>query len=253
MRPRLRKHRSLPVITLLLAAATASAASAPATPEPATPSRNQAAARPDVPSSALKAALQQALSRPAPAAEPPADAIRALSFVPDPAITAREQDRIIAHLDRQSPNADPGARARLEQAIRSGSLLRDFDRLLRRYDHSSDNLGDVLAAYLIVTWEVVNDRDSTQVPAGQRAVRRQLIAPLARLPRYASMSDGQMQAQAQRTAYMTMIAATAYQALKRSGDRASLEALQRSVRASVLASGIDLRRLELTDGGLIAH
>lgn len=199
-------------------------------------------------SHALQATLRRALSHPAPAAEPPKAAIRTLSFVPDPAITAREQERTIAFLRKR-----PGDAAAMEKAIRSGRLLGEFDRLLRRYDHSPDNLGDVLAAYLILSWEIVNDRDSTKVPAGQRAVRRQLIGPLAALPKYASMSDADKQAQAERTAYMTMIAVGAYQQLKRSGDRAQLAALQRSVRDSVLASGIDLRRLELTDGGLVAR
>lgn len=196
----------------------------------------------------LQVTLRRAFSHGAPTAEPPAAAIRTLSFVPDPAVTAREQDRIVAYLDKQ-----PGGAGRMEKAIRSGKLLGEFDRLLSRYHHSPDNLGDVLAAYLIMSWEIVNDRDSTQVPAGQRAVRRQLIAPLAALPRYAAMSDAQKQAQAERTAYMTMIAATAYQSLKRGGDRAQLAWLQRSVRDSLMASGIDLRRLQLTDGGLVAR
>lgn len=198
----------------------------------------------DTPS--LHATLQQALSWPAPAAEPPPAAIRTLSFVPDPAVTAREQERIIAHLASQ-----PEGGAGFTEAIRSGKLLGEFDRLLRRYDHSPNNLGDVLAAHLLMSWEIVNDRDSRQVPAGQRAVRRQLMAPLAALPKYARMSDSEKQAQAERTGYLTMISVSAYQSLKRSGNTAQLESLQRNLREKFLASGIDLRRLELTDGGLI--
>lgn len=198
--------------------------------------------------SSLKATLQHALSRPASAAEPPEAAIQVLSFHSDPAVTAREQERIIAHLASQ-----PDGGAGFTQAIRSGKLLGEFNRLLRRYDHSANNLGDVLAAHLIMSWEIVNDRDSRQVPAGQRAVRRQLMAPLAALPKYARMSDADKQAQAERTAYLTMISVTAYQSLKRSGDTAQLGSLQRNLREKFLASGIDLRRLELTDGGLVLH
>ena len=216
--------------------------------QPASSPGKTAAARGKSLPGSLKATLQAALSRPASAAEPPEAAIQVLSFRSDPAVTAREQERIIAHLASQ-----PDGGAGFTQAIRSGKLLGEFNRLLRRYDHSANNLGDVLAAHLIMSWEIVNDRDSRQVPAGQRAVRRQLMAPLAALPKYARMSDADKQAQAERTAYLTMISVTAYQSLKRSGDTAQLGSLQRNLREKFLASGIDLRRLELTDGGLVLH
>lgn len=67
------------------------------------------------------------------------------------------------------------------------------------------------------------------------------------------MSDAQKQAQAERTAYLTMVAASAYRELKRGDNPAQLADLQRNVRASLLKSGIALERLVLTEEGLVAR
>lgn len=192
----------------------------------------------------LQASLDTALSKPAPA-QAPADAVRTLAFSRDAAVTAREREAIIAHLGEQ-----PGA-AEMTPAIRSGKLMQSFDRLLQRYGYSPQNLGDVLAAHLVISWEIVNGADSNEQPAGQRAVRRQLAGALASVPSIAKMSDAQKQSQAERTAYLTMIAGSAYQALKNGSNPAQLADLQRNVRKDLLKSGVDLKRLELTDGGLV--
>ena len=76
---------------------------------------------------------------------------------------------------------------------------------------------------------------------------------LAAVPAIAGMSDAQKQAQAERTAYLTMVAGSAYQELKGGGQPARLADLQRNVRASLLRSGIDLERLALTEDGLVAR
>ena len=193
----------------------------------------------------VPAALALALSAPAPATVDAA-AVSRLAFVPDAGISRQEQDAIMRELAGQPD----GGRA-LEPAIRSGRMMKQFDQLLRGYGYASDNLGDVLAAYLVIAWEIANDRDSTRQPAGQRAVRRQLAQPLASVPDVAKMSDARKQAQAERTAYMTMIWAAAYQGLKDGGDPAQLAALKASVRAKFRGTGVDLQRLELGPGGLV--
>lgn len=192
----------------------------------------------------LKSALDGALSRPAPA-QAPADAVRKLDFARDAAVTAREREAFVARIADQ-----PGGDA-MASAIRSGKLMGEFDRLLRRYGYSPQNLGDVLAAYLVICWEIVNEADSNTQPAGQRAVRRQLAGALASVPDIAKLSDAQKQAQAERTAYLTMVAGSAYQELKRAGQRERIADLQRNVRADLLKSGVDLRTLDLTSGGLV--
>ena len=196
---------------------------------------------------AVQRALQQAISRPAPA-QVDAQAVETLSFRRDPAVSARVQQETIRAFGR-----NPQQVADLEEVIGSGEMLREFDKILRRYGYDPTNLGDVLAAHLLISWEVVNDRDSRQSPAGQRAVRRQLIGPLAAIPEISSMTDAAKQAQAERTAYLTMVSALTYQTMKREGNRQALQALSTSVRQGLQGNGVDLQRVALGDGGLVTR
>lgn len=195
----------------------------------------------------LEAALRSALSRPAPSSVA-SSAVAALDFRRDPAVTAREQERAIAHLRRSGGRSEA-----LEARIRSGAMLDEFDALLRRYGYSPTNLGDVLAAYLVLSWEVANGRDATAQPDGLRAVRRQLAGPLAGVDAVAGLDGAAKQAQAERSAYLALLATMLARELEGGNDRARLEALRDSVRRSVLGSGIDLRTLELGPGGLVAR
>lgn len=195
----------------------------------------------------VRQALQQAVSRPAPS-EVDAAAVATLEFRRDPAVSARVQQETIRALGRT-----PDQVADLDKVIGSGQMMREFDTILRRYGYDPGNLGDVLAAHLLISWEVVNDRDSRGSPDGQRAVRRQLIGPLAAVPDVAAMSDAAKQAQAERTAYLTMVSALSYQSLKREGDRQALAALAAGVQRSLQDNGVDLRRVTLDDGGLVAR
>jgi len=196
---------------------------------------------------AVQRALQQALARAAPAAVS-SDAVSTLAFRRDAAVSAEVRQASIRALGR---NADQIAE--LERLIGSGQMLQEFDKILRRYGYDPTNLGDVLAAHLLISWEVVNDEDSRRSAAGQRAVRRQIIGPLAAVPQIAAMSDAAKQAQAERTAYLTMISALSYQASKRAGDRQALIALSASVRQGLRGNGVDLQGVSLGDGGLVTR
>lgn len=195
----------------------------------------------------VRRALQQAVSQPAPA-EVPADAVTTLDFRRDAAVSEQVQRDTIRAFGRTATQV-----ADLEKVIGSGEMMREFDGILRRYGYSPTNLGDVLAAHLLISWEVVNDRDSRRVPEGQRAVRRQLMAPLAAVPEVAAMSDAAKQAQAERTAYLTMVSALSYQTMKRDGNRPALAALAVGVRKSLQDNGVDLQRVDLVEGGLVTR
>lgn len=194
---------------------------------------------------AVEQALQQAIAHPAPA-QVDARTVEVLSFRRDPAVSARVQRETIQAFGR-----NPQQVADLEKVIGSGEMLREFDKILRRYGYDPTNLGDVLAAHLLISWEVVNDRDSRQSPAGQRAVRRQLMGPLAAVPGVAAMTDAAKQAQAERTAYLTMVSALTYQTLKRDDNRQALTALSASVREGIQGNGVDLQRVTLDEDGLV--
>lgn len=186
----------------------------------------------------IGAPLREALSRPAPATLP-AGAPR-MSFRPDPRVSARVRDEMAAYLDANGAGA-------FAQGVRSGKLLQGFDGLLRRYGYSPQDFADVVAAHVLVSWEIVNARDSTTQPRGQRAVRRQLAGPFAASTALSGLGDAALQAQAERTSYMTMIAAAG----NRTSDASERDALRARLRSEFQALGIDLRDYVLTDDGLV--
>lgn len=193
---------------------------------------------------AVRSAVAKALSVAAP---PRVPANAALGFRRDPAVAARVRDEMLARVESTG-----GAGSGLAKSVASGRMLRTFDGLLRRHGYSPDDLGDVLAAYLVLAWEVVNDADATTQPEGMRAVRRQIGPALATVPQFAALDDAGKQARAQNTAYMAMVATLNRQAFKAGHDDARLAALQREVGEQVRAStGIDLRRYRLGPGGLL--
>lgn len=79
------------------------------------------------------------------------------------------------------------------------------------------------------------------------------MAPLAAVPEVAAMSDAAKQAQAERTAYLTMVSALSYQTMKRDGNRPALAALAVGVRKSLQDNGVDLQRVDLVEGGLVTR
>lgn len=197
----------------------------------------------------LTSTLQSAFAKPAILAEPSAAAIATLAFRPDPSITRREGERAAEFSDLDESRSPATVRG-----LRSGKLLKEFNSLLTRHDYDPDNLGDVLAAYTLLMWEIVADRDSSDVPAGQGAVRRQLVGPLAALPQMAQLSNEAKQRRAERTAYQSMLAIYAFRGAKKRGDRRRVQHIQSTVSRSFKKSaGIDLATLELTSGGLVAH
>ncbi len=196
---------------------------------------------------AVRGAVGNALVQPAPATD--IGSAAALDFHRNPVISTRVQQEMLD----VGAQGNPQVRAELAPAFTSGKVLQEFDRLLGKYGHSPQNLADVAAAYLVVAWEVVNDRDSGDSPAGQLAVRRQLARAFLADPTVRAMSDDQKQEIAERLSYTTMIAGAAYQSFKRNGDRGQLTSLQNGVYRNVLTTGVDLRRMDLTDGGLVVR
>ncbi|MFC4729873.1 DUF6683 family protein [Coralloluteibacterium thermophilus] len=238
---------------LALLAGLATAGDDPATPagagmqEAATPPATRASTPATIGDGAardaLRAAIGRALSAPAPDTAP---ADPRLAFRRDPEISREVQRRML-----EAGARTPGTRRGMEGLFASGALLREYDALLSRFGYSPQNLADVIAAYLVVSWEIVNERDSNDEPAGQRAVRAQLVAPLAADPAILAMSDAEKQAYAEQLAYMTMILGAGYQDVRRRGQRRQLADMQTAVRGNVLATGVDLERMALTPQGLL--
>lgn len=177
----------------------------------------------------------------------PRTAPAALTYVGDAGVHRQVQADIVNFL----AHGDASKRDEAKRVVEQGELLETFDRLMSRPAFDRRNLGDVFAAYLVMSWEVVNGADAHAQPAGVDAVRAKSSAALARDGRVRAMSDADKQRLAETLAYLAMIAVTAQRDLRRSGNTAALEQLRAGVRLSTRKMiGVDVKGLRLTENGL---
>lgn len=192
---------------------------------------------------------KEAFSKPAaddkPADEPPSS--ETFAFDRSDAVTKL----VNQHFAESKSRNHPELREQIREEVESGQYQDYFDDLLDEHDFDRDDLADVIAAFYMSLWKIMHGQELTDRQIA--GVRRQLLALMAKDARLTGLSDVEKQEMAEQLAYSTMIAGAAYQQLKRSGDTAQLAALREGVRRNVLASGVDLRRTELTNGGLVVR
>ena len=185
--------------------------------------------------------------RPAQHGSAPASAanLAALQFQPSSAVSTAVLDRIARQFGGRQPDS-------YRQALLREGMLAKFDALLQQYGYDSHNVADAFTAYLVLSWEVVNNGSATQNRAGIDAVRRHMQQALARDARFVAMPDAQKQEMAETFAYLAMIASSTRSALQRKGDPMGLAKLQDGVNGTARKMGVDLRNVKLTSQGFVA-
>ena len=174
-----------------------------------------------------------------------AASLAALQFRPSSEVSAQVLDRIARQFGGHQPDT-------YRQALARDDMLAKFDTLLRQYGYDSHNVADAFTAYLVLSWEVVNNGSIGQNRAGIDAVRHNMQRALARNPRFVAMPDAQKQEMAETFGYLAMIASATRSELQRKGDPASLARLQDGVNGTARKMGVDLRGIKLTPQGFVA-
>ncbi|MCK8786028.1 hypothetical protein M0638_16750 [Roseomonas sp. NAR14] len=198
------------------------------------------------------AAGQNALPPPSAAASPAAplspQTLRLVSFTPAPQISAQVRAQIQRNIGSSAPQiAEP-----LRRVLETGAPWQEFDALLLRYGYSPRNLADVMTAYYIVAWEVVNGADASMQTAAIAAARGQFLNVLLSDPGLPGRTDAQKQVTAETLAFLTVfMAALHHQAAQAGPDSANLNAVREMVYQHVRAQGLDLRRVRLTGSGFV--
>lgn len=171
----------------------------------------------------------------------------ALSFTPSPQVRAEVRASLIDGLS----GGKPDLRSKLEQALGGDAVLKQFDRLLQNYGYSSTNIADVMTAYSIIAWEVVNGADASHNMEGIRSVNAQLRGALLSNARLSQLADEQKQRIAEVMAYQTVLAAALSQRMIRDNNQSGLQQLRTQVRQAALQWGDDPQRLRLTARGFV--
>ncbi|MGO1002572.1 hypothetical protein [Lysobacter sp. CA196] len=139
-----------------------------------------------------------------------------------------------------------GDRERVLLALQSGRLQAQFQRRLAEHGYSSRNLGDVINAFMIDGWTVVNDGARSDHGAAFAVLRQRLSDSLARGEPMTTMERSRMQEAAELYGLVATLAAAAWQNASSPAERASL---RDGVNAIGHGIGIDFRRVALTDRG----
>lgn len=139
-----------------------------------------------------------------------------------------------------------GDRDQVLLALQSGRLQAQFRRRLAEHGYSSRNLGDVINAFMIYGWTLVNDGARSDHGAAFAALRQRLTDSLARGEAMTTMERSRMQEAAELYGLVATLAAAAWQNAASPAERASL---RDGVAAIGRGIGIDFRRVALTDRG----
>lgn len=173
--------------------------------------------------------------------------LASLTFTSSPEITRAINTLFIDSLSKNYPEQS----AQVKKIFQSGSLLTLFDNLLQKFNFSPNNLGDVFTAFIILSWEVVNNGDATQYPKGIVATRERVTAALARNKRIKALDNESKQKMAEAFADLAMLNTLARKELIREKDTARLWRLEKTVQKTVDGMGLDLSKLQLTNQGFV--
>ncbi|WP_168148935.1 DUF6683 family protein [Solimonas marina] len=145
--------------------------------------------------------------------------------------------------------ANPQQAVQIRTALSSDWLWQEFDHHLSREGYDSRDLGDVMTAYYVSSWEVVHHADVSSEQ--YRAARNQIVWYLRRSPEIMFMTDIEKQRAAEAFALLVSTIQSGRRDLRQKRDDTGLAYLQNLVYQSVLTQGVDLKRLDIGHRGFI--
>jgi hypothetical protein len=176
------------------------------------------------------------------------DSAATLTFQRSPAVSVEVRESIVSSLLKNDPSLQ---RRQLETDFTNDQILNAFDHLLSKFGYSGTNVVDTLAAFYIVSWELVNNADASHNIQGIRATHDKLLHAALNNPKLTSLSNDEKQKFAETLAYQVVLTGAAKNELIREGDTARLQQLRGQVRTAAMKLGPDPYTLKLTDQGLV--
>lgn len=142
---------------------------------------------------------------------------------------------------------DPNRRAAFAAYLADGG---PFEQQMTAVGFDSRNLADVIAAYQIAMWQIVNDR---KISSGQgAAIQAQVREDFAARADIRKMGQVRKQQSADSYALLMVMRVDDHDRLKARGD-AALAQYRETIYSEVLRDGVDLRRLTVTDQGFASR
>lgn len=137
---------------------------------------------------------------------------------------------------------------RIAAAMRDRDPVRSWAKIVGDDGLHPGDMADAVTGYWILNWVMANGADSTGGQA--QAVRRQVRRMMAASPGYGRLKEAERQEISEVLMLNFLIQHAAYTDALARGDRATARRLgDAAVSRFQREMGVDLRRLELTDGG----
>ena len=130
-------------------------------------------------------------------------------------------------------------------------LIRRFDQRFAEYGFSSHNVGDTVAGYFIVSWEVLHNADASRTPGGIRRVRDAVCQILEQRGKAAHEPDETKQKVSELLKSVGEILSEKAKLVRQANNPATEQKFMDSVAAVPLRLGLDLRRMQLTNQGFV--
>lgn len=181
-------------------------------------------------------------SRPAPRARARIDS----AYPVDRNVRRNVQQNLVAAVSQR----DRAAGAELSATFARHDLIAMADRALSSLGLRSGDVVDAVTIYRLAMWGAAKGL-TTPPPRASIAGARAQTASTFDLAAAALDTPARRQAFSETLLYQAILMDLASEHAQKSGDRATIEALSRSARQALIASGLDPARMQLTGRGFI--
>jgi hypothetical protein len=131
------------------------------------------------------------------------------------------------------------------------SLISRFDERFATYGFSRHNVGDTVAGYMIITWEIVHNADASNTPTGIRRVRAAVCQILEQRGKAARLTSENKQKISELLKCLAELGSEEVRRARQINNGAAIQQAQNLLTQFPLSLGLDLRRYRLTDQGFV--
>lgn len=170
-----------------------------------------------------------------------AESFSNLAFHSNPAVTNTVRAYYVSRMNA----------TRVVNAPTYDGLINRFDERFANYGYSRHNIGDTVAAYMIVAWEIVHNADASETPTGIRRVRTAVCQVLERRGKAALLSSENKQKISELLKCLAELGVLQVRQARQLNNQAAILQAQNLLTQFPLSLGIDLRQYRLTDQGFI--
>jgi hypothetical protein len=175
------------------------------------------------------------------AAIQPIESFSNLAFHPNPAITNSVRSFYLSHVNAQT----------LLNAPAYDDMINRFDARFASYGYSRHNVGDTVAGYMIVAWEIVHNADASNTPTGIRRVRTAVCQILEKRGKAARLTSENKQKISELLKCVAELCGQQARQARQTNNAASMQQAVNVVTQFPRKLGVDLQRYQLTDKGFV--